>query len=196
MALSSRVMNSSKKKDFLIFLDSISIFYDPYKDKRAFPIPHPSCLLPSPVVSATVHLQEKSGSIFSVPSHCRQHQDPPTPSLTSEQTQFTQLLPVCHILPFLNHLGNLLLNSVLTCFLTGEPQNGEDTPGTLLGWVQQTDSAIEVPNLMLAISPWPQDKKFPSLLLAIHAHNQTGDFEVWQECFEKKKKKNRVSADN
>lgn len=43
MALSSRVMNSSKKRDFLVFLDSISIFDDSCKDKGAFPIPHPNC---------------------------------------------------------------------------------------------------------------------------------------------------------
>lgn len=156
MALSSRVMNSSKKRDFLIFLDSISIFDHPYKDKGAFPIPQFSKLLSShlmPVVSATVHLQEEFGSIFSVPSQCRQQWDLPIPSLPSEQTQFTQLLPAHHTLPFPNHLGDLLLNSMLTCFLTGEPQNGEDSPDTLLIWVKQIDSAAGSPKLTVNNKP-------------------------------------------
>lgn len=150
MALSSRVMNGSKKRDFLIFLDSISIFYDPYKDKGAFPIPHPNCSHPTSHLLQCISKKNLAPSCLCLP---RQHQDLPTPSLTSEQIQLTQLLPVCHTLPFPNHLGNLLLNSVLMCFLTGEPQNGEDTPGALLDGVKQTDSAIGSPKFNISNKP-------------------------------------------
>lgn len=107
-----------------------------------------------PVASspAPAHLQEKSGSIFSTPSHCRLQSDLPIRShLKAEQTPFLQPLPVRHMLPFPNHLGNLLLNTVLISFFTGEPQNGHDTPDALLGWVKQTDAAIGNPKFSISI---------------------------------------------
>lgn len=178
-------------------LGTISIFDDPC-NKEGFPTRHLNCSHSTLCLLLLLFLQHisKKSLLCAFPLQAAVR-SPHASRLMAEHTQFSQPLPVRHVLLFPNHLGNLPLNSGLVSFFTGEPQTGNYAVDALLGWVKKPDSAIGNPTLSVSNIPpvWEREVSIP--LLATCAHNQAEDFAQRGGYFSRNDvRKKRVSADN